>query len=109
MEWELAFRLLQEMGVTGLHGITLEEEHDHTLKTFHIRYDSAFEDGKVVVVVQSLTLQLFLVESVEQIWDNVSLFQPQGIDMVLSIPQEIWDEIRPTIHRRIHDLAAAAV
>lgn len=104
---ELAFKLLDEMGVTGLYGVTFTDEDDHTLRTFHLRYDSAFEGDRIVVAVQRLTRQLFIVENVEQLWDNVSKFEPQGIDMVLAIPRELWDKIRPTITRMIHDLTVA--
>jgi len=103
---ELAFKLLEEMGVTGLHGVTFTDEDDHTLKTFHIRYDSAFKGDRVVVVVQRLTSQLFIVKSVEQLWENISMLKPQGIEMVIAISQELWNKIRPTVHRRIHDLTA---
>lgn len=107
MEWELAFKLLEEVDVKGFHGVTFtESEDEHDLETFQIRYDRAFIDGKVVVAVQSLTRQLFIVESAKQLFENISMFQPQGIDMVLSIPEELWNKIRPTVTRRIHDLTA---
>ena len=106
MEWELAFKLLEEVDVKGFQGLSLTEPKDElTLETFQIRYDEAFIEGKVVVAVQSLTRQLFIVESAKQLFENISMFQPQGIDMVLSIPEELWNKTRPTVTRRIHDLA----
>ena len=101
---ELAFKLLEQMGVTGFYGPLESEGVEHNLKTFTTLFNRAFEGDRIVVVVQRHTRQLFIVGSVVQIWDNVSRFEPQGIDMVLAIPQETWDKIRPNVNRRVHDL-----
>lgn len=105
---ELVRLLLAKMGVTALAGAHVHRNIVFTLEEFHIRYDNAFKDKKVVVAIAGVSRELYVVSSVEQLFDNRDKFELGGIDMVVGIPRDLWEEIRPTISSEIHDLAVVA-
>ena len=99
--------LLKQLGVAEFPGAALGLD-DFTREELHGRYRRAFEDSgesQVVVGVGGFLSEVFIMDSFDQLWRNKGRFGQEGIQMVLCIPREIWEEIQPELDAElVHDL-----
>lgn len=106
---ELVRTLLKALGVT-VFPETASGGNEFTQNDFHERYDAAFESSKdpcVVLAIVGPLEQIFLVDSVNQLW-RYRDFGGAGFHIVLRIPKKVWIGIEQQLTPRIFELGNVA-
>jgi len=102
--------LLAEMGVTVCGGAAIHKDgaDQFPLDDFHRRYDRAFEDvgeSRVVVAIAGRWgSDLYVVDSVKNLWENRSRFADDGIKEVVAVPKSLMQKITTKLGSNVHDL-----